>query len=83
MLKEQMMDIEKKHYCKKFSSKTLGDSGRWWDYYEDDKGRLYSSANGEYVIEVKYCSLCGYNPKKTTKDLIEKFRPTLEKLSKE
>lgn len=78
-----MMDIQHKHYCKKFSSKELGDNGRWWDYYEDNNGVLYSSANEEYVIEVKYCPLCGYSPKKTNKDLIEKFRPTLEKLSKE
>lgn len=77
------MDKEKKHYCKKFSSKELGENGRWWDYYEDDNGRLYSSANREHIIKVSYCPLCGYNPKKINKELIEKFRPTLEKLSKE
>lgn len=66
----------KKHQCKSY------DGCYWWECgeYED---RLEVSVNiFEYVVPVKFCPFCGYSQDKN-KDLIEKFRPTLEKLSKE
>lgn len=53
-----------------------------WLCYEDEDTLKVSANNGDYLISVHFCPFCGYTINKN-KELIEKYRPTLEKLSKE
>lgn len=71
------------HKCEVYTPKTDYSKATCWKVNQwEQQGELYLSINGEHRIEVKVCPFCGYSPDKN-KELIEKFRPTLEKLSKE